>query len=74
MSTGMQSSAVVPAKSEAMTAVQPPRSIQPIDKSSLHRICSGQVILDLAGCAKVRIDAAPIDDLPVTISQTVVWA
>lgn len=31
-------------------------SIKSIDKASVHRICSGQVILDLATCVKELIE------------------
>ncbi|ORY43042.1 DNA mismatch repair protein MutL [Rhizoclosmatium globosum] len=33
-------------------------SIQPIDKSSVHRICAGQVISDLPGCVKELVENA----------------
>jgi DNA mismatch repair protein PMS2 len=34
------------------------RFIKPINASSIHRICSGQVILDLATCVKELIENA----------------
>jgi DNA mismatch repair protein PMS2 len=33
-------------------------SIKPIDKQSVHRICSGQVITDLSSCVKELLENA----------------
>lgn len=33
-------------------------SIRPIDRSAVHRICSGQVVLDLATCVKELVENA----------------
>jgi|TARA_B100000073_G_scaffold348403_1_gene366994 DNA mismatch repair protein PMS2 len=35
-----------------------PRAIRPIDAAAVHRICSGQVVLDLASCVKELVENA----------------
>ena len=35
-----------------------PRAIRPIDATAVHRICSGQVVLDLASCVKELVENA----------------
>jgi DNA mismatch repair protein PMS2 len=39
-------------------AAAPAAAIKPIDKGTIHRICSGQVILDLATAVKELVENA----------------
>ncbi len=42
----------------AAMAAKPAAVIKPIDKETIHRICSGQVILDLATAVKELVENA----------------
>jgi hypothetical protein len=42
----------------AAGAPEPPPAIRPIDRASVGRICSGQVILDLPGAVKELVENA----------------
>ena len=45
-----------------------PRAIRPIDAAAVHRICSGQVVLDLASCVKELVENA-LDAGATTITR-----
>ena len=55
----------------------PPRSIKPIGKEDVHKICSGQVILDLATAVKELVENAldaGATNIEVTSAVDLQWA